>query len=141
METTPNKFPKQEHLKSEKQIDRLFTNGNAFIVYPLRVVYLFENGTEINEDGNGLPAVQVLVSVPKKKFKRAVHRNRIKRLMRETYRLNKLQLYAKASEAHIHISVAFQYVADTEAAYSLIERKIKAALDKIGTELISDNKK
>jgi len=135
MERTPNKFPKQEHLKSEKQIDRLFTNGNAFIVYPIRVVYLLENETSTIDGGNKQPAVQVLVSVPKKKFKRAVHRNRIKRLMREAYRLNKHELFDKASDANTFVSIAFQYVADTEAAYGLIERKLKAALDKIGCEI------
>ncbi|HPD59040.1 MAG TPA: ribonuclease P protein component, partial [Paludibacteraceae bacterium] len=68
-------FPKSERLNSKIKIDRLFTDGKAFLVYPLRTVYFIssENPSEL----------EVLISVPKKKFKKAVHRNRIKRLIRE----------------------------------------------------------
>jgi ribonuclease P protein component len=66
-------FLKKEHLCGEIRINKLFSNGKAFIVYPLRVVYSVEqNSTDV--------PVKVLVSVPKKRFKRAVKRNRLKRL-------------------------------------------------------------
>ena len=76
------KFPKKEKLKSKILIENLFTEGKAVSKYPLKLVYL---KTDLIE---GVKA-QAGVSVPKRNFKRAVDRNRIKRLMREAYRLNK----------------------------------------------------
>ena len=80
-----NTFPKKEKLCGEIRIGRLFAEGEAFIAYPLRVVYKF---SEEREDSG----VKILISVPKKKIKKAVHRNRIKRQIREAYRLNKAVL-------------------------------------------------
>ena len=74
-------FGRKEKLKSRKQIDELFLQGKSFSVYPLRVTYRF-----ISSD---TPGVQVGVTAGKKYFKRAVDRNRMKRLMREAYRLQK----------------------------------------------------
>ena len=75
-------FPKAEKLCGEIRTTRLFAEGRAFISYPFRIVYRLTD--EIS------PAhVRILISVPKKKIKRAHGRNRIKRLIREAYRLNK----------------------------------------------------
>jgi len=79
MKTTKNTLSKKYSLKSTKLIDQLFINGQSIISYPVRLVYIHV------ED---LPQTfQVSFSVPKKKFKHAVDRNRIKRLMRESFRL------------------------------------------------------
>lgn len=79
-------FPKSEKLCSDKLIDKLFTEGNREIgCFPVRLVYLQVSAEEI--DG-----VNVLVSVSKRHFKRAVKRNRIKRQIREYYRLNNRKL-------------------------------------------------
>ena len=75
-------YSKDEKLKKRKLIKELFDNGKAATVFPLRVIYL-------KKDHNGNFPVQTGVSVSKRNFKRAVDRNRIKRLMREAYRLNK----------------------------------------------------
>ena len=75
-------FNKKDRLKSKKLIDQLFKEGKSVTVYPLRMVYI---GTTF-DDGSKLKAG---VSVSKRGFKRAVDRNRIKRLLRESYRLNK----------------------------------------------------
>ncbi len=74
-------FPKRERLCSIKSIDSLFSGGESFIAYPLRVVYRIE--TENDETQR---SASLLISVSKKKFKRAVKRNRVKRLIREAYR-------------------------------------------------------
>ncbi|TVZ52627.1 ribonuclease P protein component [Dokdonia sp. Hel_I_53] len=76
-------YPKAERLKSRKIIDALFVEGHSVKSYPLRLVYL---ETPLPVEGIN---VQAGVSVSKRSFKLAVSRNRIKRLMRESYRLHK----------------------------------------------------
>ena len=116
-------FNKSEHLCGETRINQLFAEGKAFIVYPVRVVYMFKS-----ED---IPAVKVLVSVPKKKFKRAVARNRLKRLMRESYRLNKTSLLAFCSEKQLSLQIAFCFVGNEITDFQTIDSKMKIALEKI----------
>jgi ribonuclease P protein component len=77
-----SKYPKEEKLKSRKLIDQLFTGGKSVSKYPLRLVYI---QTNLDEPGN----IKMGVSVSKKNFKKAVDRNYFKRVLRETYRLNK----------------------------------------------------
>jgi len=73
----------------------------------------------------------VLISVPKKRFKRAVKRNRLKRLIREAYRLNKQELIEKLEEKQLQIHIAFNYVSDDELDFVSIEKKIKLSLQKL----------
>ena len=108
----------------EKLITLLFTQGEAFIAYPLRVVYLIEP----KKDNS---TASVMVSVPKKRFKRAVKRNRLKRLMREAYRLNKQEILEKLNEKELQIHVAFNYVSDEIMDFAQIEKKMKVALQKL----------
>ena len=124
----PNSFSKAEHLCGEKRITRVFTQGEAFICYPLRVVLLIE--PKMDDE----PA-SVLVGVPKKRFKRANKRNRLKRLMRETYRLNKQEMVRALNEKQLQIHLAFNYVADEELDFSSIEKKMKTALQKLLTKI------
>jgi len=122
--THQNSFSKSEHLCGEKRITRLFTQGDAFIAYPLRVVYIIEPVRD------NVPS-SVLVSVPKKRFKRAVKRNRLKRLMREAYRLNKTSLIVKLEEKQLQVHIAFNYVSDDELDFATVEKKMKLALEKL----------
>jgi|SRR5665647_714862 len=122
--TQNNSFPKSEHLCGEKRITQLFTQGDAFIAYPLRVVYIMHSRADDEP-------VSVLVSVPKKRFKRAVKRNRIKRLMREAYRLNKQMLTELILEKGLKIHIAFNYVSNDELDFGTIEKKMKQALLKL----------
>ena len=119
-----NTFPKSEHLCGEKRITELFTQGEAFMAYPLRVVYILQPKTDVEP-------VSVMVSVPKKRFKRAVKRNRIKRLMREAYRLNKQKLVGLIEEKEMQIHIAFNYVSNDELDFETIEKKMKQALNKL----------
>jgi len=119
-----NSFSKPEHLCGEKRITRLFTQGDAFIAYPLRVVYILEPVRDT------VPS-SVLVSVPKKRFKRAVKRNRLKRLMREAYRLNKTTLIEKLEEKQLQIHIAFNYVSDDVLDFATVEKKMKLSLEKL----------
>ena|SRR5690606_16999087 len=76
------KFSKEEKLKSRKLIEKMFTEGKTVSKYPLKLIYI---QTELKDE----IMIQAGVSVSKRNFKRAVDRNKIKRLMREAYRLNK----------------------------------------------------
>ena len=83
-----NKFYKEERLCSKKSLDLLFKNGSSFLLYPFRITYLFI------DEVHPYPA-QVVINVAKKRYKRAVDRNLIKRRTREAYRLQKqLLLYS-----------------------------------------------
>jgi ribonuclease P protein component len=119
-----NSFSKSEHLCGEKRINRLFTDGEAFIAYPLRVVFLIEPKTDIEP-------LSILVSVPKKRFKRAVKRNILKRRIREAYRLNKQSICEKLNGKEIQIHIAFNYVSNDVLEYATIEKKMKLSLQKI----------
>jgi RNase P protein component len=120
----PHSFSKVEHLCGEKRIGRLFTQGEAFIAYPLRVVFLIE-------PKNDLAPASVMVSVPKKRFKRAVKRNLLKRRMREAYRLNKLPLSELLLDKALQVHIAFNYVSDDVLEFSQIEKKMKVALQRL----------
>ena len=121
-------FSKKEHLCGEIRIGRLFAEGKAFIAYPLRVVYSVHGATDNIQ-------VKVLVNVPKKRFKRAVKRNRLKRLMREAYRLNKSGITEFCLAKNIQLQIAFNYVSDQEMDFKEIESKMIQALQKIQTKL------
>ena len=121
-------LPKKEHLCGEIRISRLFTEGKAFIVYPIRVVY------RIDENSDSEP-VRMMVSVPKKRFKRAVKRNRLKRLLREAYRLNKAVLIDIIQQRNLNLQIAFNYVSNEEVDFSLIEEKMIIALKKISDKI------
>ncbi|WP_420385587.1 ribonuclease P protein component [Roseivirga sp.] len=110
-------FPKSERLHSKKLIEELFNEGSYFYLYPFRVTYLFKDD---------LPeAPQVMFSVSKRKFKSAVHRNRIKRLMREAYRLNKHDVDLS------RCLIGVVYTSDDMPAFSFVEKKLKKALNKL----------
>ena len=119
-----NSFPKAEHLCGEKRIARLYTQGEAFMAFPFRVVFRIEQKKD-------LATASVMVSVPKKRFKRAVKRNRLKRLLREAYRLNKHALIDLLDEKQLQIHVAFNYVSDEELDFMTVEKKMKIALQKL----------
>jgi len=119
-----NSFPKAEHLCGEKRIARLYTQGEAFMAFPFRVVFRIEQKKD-------LATASVMVSVPKKRFKRAVKRNRLKRLLREAYRLNKHVLIDLLDEKQLQIHIAFNYVSDEELDFVTVEKKMKIALQKL----------
>lgn len=86
-------YSKKDKLKSKKNIEQLFNEGKAITVYPLKLIYL---KTEF-EDGS---IIKTGVSVSKRLHKTAVSRNRIKRLLREAYRLNKPLFFNNSSVSY-----------------------------------------
>lgn len=119
------KFLKEERLCSKKLLEKLFHNGSSFLVYPFRIVFLVED-----VPGN-FPA-QVVIAVSKRKFKRAVDRNLIKRRVREAYRLNKQELvYSFLHQKNISLIFSIHYIGKDIAEYAFIEKKLKLALKKL----------
>jgi len=110
------KFPKSEKLRLKKDIESLFKQGNRFFSYPLTVIFIKKENKGQNLCG---------VSVPKKKFKKAVDRNRIKRQMREAYRLNK----HKIQQENKHFHMMFVYSITEKPHYSKIEKSIQKLME------------
>lgn len=133
----PNSLYRQERLKSRKEINELLLKGKSTFGFPFKAVYRIYRDGEAVEDGvKGktdaesliVGKIKIMVSVPKRNFKRAVMRNLLKRRTREAYRLNKRLLALQPGE---HIDILFVYVAKTELPYSAIERAMCSVLCKI----------
>jgi len=117
-------FERSERLKSTKIIGSLFREGNSFAAYPLRVVWA---PTQAGPTGMATMAV----SVSKKRFKTAVERNRVKRLVREAYRLHKHLLYERLKAREEHISIMISYIGQEILPYNEVERGIMKMLRKL----------
>ena len=112
---------KEEHLSWKRYIDLLFAQGQSFIAFPLRVIYL-----PMEEQ---LPApASIMVSVPKKKFKRAVKRNLIKRQVREAYRTRKYDLIEPLLAKNKSMLIAFLYLDKEIHPFTDIEKAMNKAI-------------
>lgn len=114
-------YNKDEKLKSQKAIEQLFTEGKSVSAYPLRMVYL-DNQTQL----------KVGVSVSKRNFKLAVHRNRVKRLLREGYRLNKNLLIDNKLD---HYTLMILYISKEMPDFKIIDKKMKVLLTKFNDQV------
>ena len=115
------KLPKSEKLHSFGAIRRLFSEGRGGFVYPLRYVVYAEQGEDMS--------AEILFSTPKKFLKRANKRNKVRRRMREAYRLNKQMLLA--SENPRQIQAALIYSSKEVVDYKTIENATKRILEKL----------
>lgn len=113
---------KNERLNSQKLIKELFDKGSSFFLYPFKVLVLPSEAAEVN---------QVLFSVSKRKFKKAVDRNLVKRRMREAYRLNKHLLSESGSNKKL---IAFIYVSGDILTFQTIETKLVKVLETISED-------
>jgi ribonuclease P protein component len=107
----------------------LFLSGNSFLSYPLRIVW------KVFSDLTFEVPAQAGFSVPKKLFKRAVDRNRMKRLMRESYRFHKSALFATLNQSDKRIALMMIYIAKEELPFSKIEQATTKAIEKIAREI------
>ena len=122
-------FKKEERLCNKKLIDKLFHNGSSFLCYPFKASWLF-----VDEPAN-FP-VQILFSVSKKRYKRAVDRNLIKRRMREAYRLNKQQhLYDVLISTDKKIILSIGFIGKEITEYDFAEKKMLKLLTQLCTEI------
>lgn len=116
-------FGKKEKLKSRKQIEALFLNGKSFAAFPLRITYQFIPSEE--------SSLQAGVTAGKKYFKKAVDRNRIKRLIREAYRLQKNELTEVLKQKKLRGFLFFMYTDKTMASLDTIKEAMNKALKRL----------
>lgn len=111
---------KNERLHSKKSIKELFVKGSSFFLYPFKVSYMTLNGSALETN-------QVLFSVSKRKIKKAVDRNYVKRRLKEAYRLNKFLL----SSSDVSFIIALVYVASEKQDFHAIQMRVQKVLKRI----------
>jgi ribonuclease P protein component len=133
---------KSERITSQKLIDELFskTGSQSMVAFPIRVVYRIKDATEgINTSLNdnsplGAPKTQVLISVPKKHLRHAVDRNRVKRQLREAWRLHRQPLIDRLPESKT-LLVAFVWLADRLYDTDEVTHRVKKLIGRIADKL------
>ncbi len=121
-------FAKNERMVSRRLMEALFTRGNSRMMaaFPLRLVYMI-----VDAETADAPA-QVLISVSKKHFKRAVKRNRVKRQIREAYRKNKhVLLQSLAGQEGKAVAMAFLWQADELYETAAVEESVRKLLARL----------
>ena len=120
-------FGKSERLKTKKQIERLFVEGNSFTEFPLRVIWRYTEATE--------SCVKTAFSVSKKNLTKAVHRNHIKRLIKESYRLKNQALISMVSEKGKQLQAMFIFLDTQLWDFHDLDIKISVTLERLQKEL------
>ncbi|MES2107097.1 MAG: ribonuclease P protein component [Bacteroidota bacterium] len=122
-------FTKEERLCNKKLIEQLYHNGSSFLCYPFKASWLLVDAPM------QFPA-QILFSVAKKRYKRAVDRNLLKRRMREAYRLNKqTNLYNLLNSSNKQIVLSVGFIGKEIAEYDFIEKKMLKLLTQLSAEI------
>ncbi len=126
MDTTQQKlsFSKQERIKSKKRIDEIFEKGKKLKQDSFRLFYLpLENPEPFS--------AQIVVSVPKKVVKLATKRNRLKRQIKEAYRLYKPQFYKQLSKKNKKVALFLIYTGKEKENYHVLEKKLTLLLNQL----------
>lgn len=121
-------FDKEERICSKKLLDKLFSEGRSFMNYPFKVTFLIYPLLSNY-------AAQTVFVVSKRRFKKAVDRNRIKRLIRESFRLNKSSLYNILNDKNIKILISINYIANEELNFHQLEAQMKSVILKFKTHI------
>lgn len=118
-------------LKSRKLIEKLFAGGSTFLIFPIKVVFMLVD--ELMDS-----PLKIGVSASSKKFKKAVDRNRIKRLTKEHYRINKQPLHNYLTDCGKQLVVFFMYIDKALPENALLQRKMPLIIDKL-IKTLSEN--
>lgn len=136
------KFHKQERLRLKNLVEPLFREGGGFYDFPLRLVWRMLDKEQLAAHfkkgvPEGIDPVQMMVTVPKKKRRHAVDRVKMRRRIREAYRLNRLELKHIVEDVNPEgtLSLGFVYISQENEDYSLVERKMKRLLQKVAKEI------
>ena len=118
------KFPKKDRISNETAIKKIFSEGNSISIESILVIW--KESFDIDT-----PSIKVLIVVPKKKVKLAVHRNSIKRKIKEAYRLNKSEIenVLKAKAIKLHVAIIYQN--ENDLSFNKMEEKIKLILNRL----------
>lgn len=124
-------FQKKDKLKSRKQTQFLFAKGQSMNSFPIKLIYTLE----FNEPGS----VQAGVGAPSRTFRKAVDRNRVKRLLREGYRLERPEFIASSVDAlnKLRVNLFFLYTDATVISQKEIQEKIKQLLSRLSEKINS----
>lgn len=128
-------YQKTDKLKSRKQTQHLFSTGQAINVFPIRLIYTIE---PIESTAANLALTSVLqagVGAPSRTFRKAVQRNRVKRLLREAYRLEKPNFISQAALDNKRVNLFFLYTDALVLTQVEIQGKLKEALSILVTKL------
>ena len=134
-------FKRHEKLKSRKLTDQLFKEGKSFNAFPFRVIYLLSaTGFNVPPGKAFVPGypVQFGVGVGTRHFKKAVERNRVKRLVREAWRLNKQPVYDTALSHQCQLAVFFMFTDKTLPEHKRVAEKMNSAIAKL-QQVITDH--
>lgn len=145
MTTSKYSLPQSERINSKKQIDRLFRGGGskAMTASPLRMVYMADSRQTDSQPSDGhQPMAQMIVSVPKRYFKRAVKRNYVKRQVREAYRLNKHILVNHLTQkADKTVSLCFIWTSDRLLPTAEVMKRMANLLTRLVEKLSANDNK
>ena len=122
-------FPIQERLKSNKVLKYLFEDGKSVFRYPILMKY------EAVESKIATLELSVAFSVPKKKIRKAVHRNLLKRRMREAFRLSKYREADNHKQTEVQYAAVFIYIADEPLPYATIDESLQFCLKKFVAQI------
>jgi ribonuclease P protein component len=128
-------YQKLDKLKSRKQTQFLFSKGQAITVFPIRLVYTIEIIDNTTSTTHSSSLLQAGVGAPSNTFKKAVHRNRVKRLLREAYRLEKPSFVNQAALENKKVNLFFLYTDTLVLTQAEIQAKVKEALALLLTKL------
>jgi len=123
---------KDERLCKKKAIDALFKGGNtSFAAFPFRVVFVKTEKSETS--------AKILISVPKHRYRHAVDRNRMKRLVRESYRLQKARLWSFLESKDYGIDIAIICISDRKETYKTVYKSIDKTISRICEKLSKES--
>ncbi|HIU55205.1 MAG TPA: ribonuclease P protein component [Candidatus Gallibacteroides avistercoris] len=126
------RLTRNERLRGKSAIDRLFSRGRSFAVFPLRAVYSVVSVPDA-------PEISLLVSVSKKRFKRAVKRNKVKRLIKETFRLKKSIAAETLKESGKQVHLAILYLDKEIHPYHTFDSRMEELLKRLASEICKTN--
>jgi ribonuclease P protein component len=128
-------YQQKDKLKSRKQLQNLFALGKSMSNAPLRLIYTLENITEENQVSSSPLVIQAGVGAPTKQFKKAVQRNRVKRLLREAYRLELPAFKAQLQLQGMRLNIFILYMDATVLPQIEINAKMKLILDQLAKRI------
>jgi ribonuclease P protein component len=128
-------YKKTDKLKSRKQTQHLFSTGQAINVFPIRLIYTIEPILNTATNLSLTSVLQAGVGAPSRTFRKAVQRNRVKRLLREAYRLEKPNFISQAALDNKRVNLFFLYTDALVLTQVEIQGKLKEALSILVTKL------